>query len=86
MRIVNLCRMELGQEGVVVAVTAPEPMCRRLMDMGFTRGASVRALYRAGSGDPTAYAVRGAVIALRACDAREVSVAAQTGGEQRCQA
>ncbi len=42
---------------------------RRLMDLGLTRGARVRCLFAAPSGEPRAYLIRGAVIALRREDA-----------------
>jgi ferrous iron transport protein A len=79
MCLISLSRIAVGDTGVVACVTTPEPMRRRLMDMGFTRGAQVRSLYRAAGGDPTAYAIRGAVVALRARDARGIRV--KRGGE-----
>ena len=49
---------------------------RRLLDMGLTEGACATCLYRSPAGDPTAYFVRGAVIALRREDAMDIMVAA----------
>ena len=46
----------------------------RLMDLGLTRGARVRCLFAAPSGEPRAYLIRGAVIALRREDAALVRV------------
>ncbi len=48
----------------------------RLRDLGLTVGTRIRCLYRAPLGDPTAYEVRGAVIALRredGCNVRAVT-------------
>ena len=42
-----------------------EGMRRRLLDLGLTKGARVECLYASPWGDPTAYLVRGAVVALR---------------------
>ncbi len=49
---------------------------RRLLDLGFTRGARVKPVLRSafGHGDPTAYWVRGSLIALRREQAREILV------------
>ncbi len=49
---------------------------RRLLDLGFTRGAVVEPILRSafGRGDPTAYRVRGTVIALRRDQARHIFV------------
>lgn len=50
----------------------------RLRDLGLVSGAKVRCLHRAPLGDPTAYEIKGAVIALRREDSRYVHV--KTGG------
>ena len=47
---------------------------RRLMDLGFIPGTCVVALFRGPKGDPTAYCVRGAVIALRKEDADQIMI------------
>ena len=52
----------------------------RLMDLGVTRGARVRCLFAAPSGEPRAYRVRGAAIALRREDAGLVCVGAREAG------
>ena len=49
-------------------------MRRRLQDMGLVEGTEVECVLKSPSGDPTAYGVRGALIALRAEDARQVLV------------
>ncbi len=49
-------------------------MGRRLSDLGFTPGSVTRCLYSAPSGDPRAYAIRGAVIAVRNRDAHNISI------------
>jgi len=49
---------------------------RRLLDLGFTRGAIIEPVLRSsfGRGDPTAYRVRGTLIALRREQARHILV------------
>lgn len=59
---------------------------RRLLDLGFTRGAVVEPVLQSafGRGDPTAYRVRGTVVALRREQARHIYVepiTAPNGGE-----
>ena len=63
-----------GCAAVVSAVATPGAMRRRLLDIGLTPGTRVEALYRSCIGDPTAYLVRGSVIALRSADARTIFV------------
>jgi DtxR family Mn-dependent transcriptional regulator len=47
---------------------------RRLLDLGLIPGTQISAELRSPSGDPTAYLVRGALIALRADQARHIRV------------
>ena len=47
---------------------------RRLQDLGLVAGTQVICIQRAAAGDPTAYLIRGAVIALREADASQIEV------------
>jgi len=47
---------------------------RRLMDLGFTEGATIRPALRTFAGDPRAYDVRGTTIALRRDQASQILV------------
>lgn len=47
---------------------------RRLLDLGITRGATIKAVMSSMAGDPTAYHVRGSLIALREDQARFVLI------------
>ena len=74
----SLNGLEIGKVSVIEGVR-PSGMEGRLEDLGFTAGAKVECLFAAPSGDPRAYLVRGAVIALRGEDAAEVAI---FGGEE----
>lgn len=50
------------------------PMRRRLMDLGFVRGSHISIEMRSPLGNPTAYIVRGAAIALRRDQARYILI------------
>ena len=67
-----LSDLPAGRSADVAQMDAPGPMGRRLLDTGFTEGTRVQCLYAAPSGEPRAYLVRGAVIALRREDAARV--------------
>lgn len=63
----TLASLEIGSNGIVTEIS---PACRglqrrRLMDLGIVPGTQIEAQLRAVGGDPTAYRVRGAMIALR---------------------
>lgn len=72
----TLDRLAAGRRAVVAEVTAPEGQRRRLQELGFVPGGRVEAVQESPWGDPVAYAVCGAVIALRRSDARQILVAA----------
>ncbi len=73
----TLADLELGETGVVdrMAPACQGPARRRLLDLGVVPGTPVRATLRGAGGDPTAYEIRGATIALRKEQASWVEIA-----------
>ena len=69
-----LDRLGEGQSAYVTGVESAPSMRRRLMDLGLIRGTRVTCVCRSPAGDPSAYLIRGALIALRRCDAAQVWV------------
>ena len=57
-------------------------MRRRLQDIGFIPGTAVTCLQRSPLGDPTAYRIRGTVIALRREDAKNILLAKEASHEK----
>jgi len=72
---ISLSALRPGQRGIVRALAAPDHLSRRLQDMGLIPGTAVDCLARSPLGDPCAYQIRGAVVALRREDASLVRVA-----------
>ena len=70
----SLAATEVGETVRVVSLLAEGQMRRRLADLWLIPGAGVTCLGRSPLGDPSAYLIRGAVIAIRRRDAMEVSV------------
>lgn len=68
----TLRSLSAGESAFVGELLTKGALRRRLMDIGLTEGAHVTCLNSAPSGDPCAYLIRGAVIAIRARDASEV--------------
>lgn len=71
-----LAALKPGESGMVVGISR---RCRgverrRLMDLGVLPGTVVRAEFVSPSGDPTAFSIRGALIALRQEQSRLISV------------
>lgn len=59
----------------VVGIEAQGEMRRRFLDLGIIDGTNIEVLYRSPFGDPTAYLIRGAVIAIREEDSEKIQVA-----------
>ncbi len=72
--ITTLDRLEVGRRGYVAGLSAPEPQRRRLLELGFVPGGQIAAVQESPWGDPVAYAVCGAVIALRRSDAKQITI------------
>ena len=68
----SLSALRVGQSAYVAEIQADEAMRRRLLDLGLIRGTRVTCTAKSPAGDPAAYLIRGAVIALRGRDARGV--------------
>jgi ferrous iron transport protein A len=73
-RVLPLCELPLGYFGKVCELLATDNTRRRLLDLGLVANTLVEALRKSPSGDPTAYQIRGAVIALRADEASRIMV------------
>lgn len=71
----SLVTLRVGQSARVEEIEADPAMRRRLLDLGLIRGTQVTCMARSPAGDPAAYLIRGAVIALRGRDALGIKVA-----------
>lgn len=69
-----LCALRPGEGAVVRQLLATESIRRRLMDIGLIPGGPVQCVGRSPGGDPAAYRIRGAIVALRDVDAAQVLV------------
>ena len=69
-----LCDINPGERARVKKILTTGSMRRRLLDIGLINNTTVECVGKSPLGDPTAYLVRGAVIALRKEDAAKVLV------------
>ncbi len=63
-----------GESAVVLGLTAEGSMRRRFLDIGLIEGTTVECLGKSPGGDPSAYLIRGAVIAIRSVDCRGIGI------------
>lgn len=73
----TLLRVPVGMSARIAKLTATGATRRRLLDIGLTPGVNATCLYEAPSGDPKAYSIRGAIIALRNEDANLIALFAE---------
>ncbi len=70
----------VGESAVVLRLRTHGSMRRRLLDIGLTEGTAVQCVGRSPAGDPAAYLIRGAVIAIRSEDSCDVLIQEVTDG------
>lgn len=72
--IFSLNELPEGKTARVKELGNTGSMRRRLQDIGLIEGTDVKCLQKSPAGDPIAYYIRGAVIALRSEDSVKISV------------
>ncbi|WP_125153576.1 FeoA family protein [Clostridium rectalis] len=72
--LVPLNKIPIGSIAIVKKLTCDGILRRRMLDLGLIIDTVVESLRKSPSGDPTAYEIRGAVIALRSEEACSVLV------------
>lgn len=75
---IPLSMLPIGSTGRVKKLISDGNIRRRLLDLGLIADTVVEALRKSPSGDPTAYRIRGAVIALRSEEASTIYVESET--------
>ena len=73
----TLDQLRPGQTAIVTALKVTGPNRRRMMDLGILPGTTIVVEFRSPLGDPIAYRVRGAVVALRGKQARDIEIEIQ---------
>lgn len=76
-KIIPLNQLPVGALGKVAAIAAEGMERRRMLDLGLIKDTAVVSLRKSPAGDPVAYGIRGAVIALRSEEASKILVERQ---------
>lgn len=69
-----LCDMKVGDKAIVKKVKTNDNIKRRLLDIGLIEGTKIECLLKSPLNDPTAYLIRGAIIAIRKDDCKDIEV------------
>lgn len=72
----TLDKIAPGQRAMVSALHSTGSMRRRLLDIGLIQNTEVECIGRSPGGDPSAFLIRGAVIAIRSDDCKNILVSA----------
>lgn len=74
--IISLKEMQPGQKARIKEILSSGSMRRRLLDIGLIKGTKIECVGKSPAGDPLAFYIRGAVIAIREEDCRNIIVEA----------
>jgi len=70
----SLSDIKVGQKALVTKVVANENIKRRLLDIGLIEGTYIECVLKSLFNDPLAYLIRGAVVAIRKEDSKDIQV------------
>ncbi len=73
-KLIAMNNIEINSTATVRRINAPEGIRRRLMDIGLTENSKIECIGKSPMGDPSAYLICGAVIAIRASDCADILV------------
>jgi ferrous iron transport protein A len=68
--------LPIGKKANVAMLASDGTARRRMLDLGVIDGTEIETLYKSPSGNPVAYRIRGAVIALRSDVTEKIIVSA----------
>lgn len=72
-----LSNVPMNQETLVNTLHCSGAIRRRLLDLGIVYGTKITPILKSPSGDPTAFEIRGSIIALRKEDADLIEIIEQ---------
>ncbi|HHV63032.1 MAG TPA: ferrous iron transport protein A [Firmicutes bacterium] len=75
----RLCDLPVGGVGIVDEILVGGAVRRRLLDLGLVPGTRVQAVRHSPIGDPVAFRIRGAIIALRREESARILVRPANG-------
>ena len=77
--IYKLCDLKVGECAKIVCVSPESHIKRRLCDIGLIEETPVRCVAQSPCRDMKAYLIRGAVVAIRDLDSKEIKIRKEVG-------
>ncbi|MBR6504903.1 MAG: ferrous iron transport protein A [Clostridia bacterium] len=72
--LISLDNLQMNKNAKIDSLCCNSSIRRRLLDLGFVPDTNITPIFKSVSGDPTAFEIRGTIIALRKEDARDIWV------------
>jgi len=70
----TLNELKINETGFIKDLNCADGVKRRLLDLGLIKGTKITPVFVSPSGDPTAFEIRGSVIAIRVEDTKLISL------------
>lgn len=70
----TLNELDLNKTGYIKDLRCSDGVKRRLLDLGLIKGTKITPIFVSPSGDPTAFEIRGSVIAIRVEDTKLIDL------------
>lgn len=71
---ITLDKLPINEIGKITKLKVNDGLKRRLQDLGLIENTMIKAMYKSPLKDPTAYKVRGSIIALRKNDTKNIYI------------
>jgi len=72
--LISLDKLQMNKTAKIDSLYCDSNIKRRLLDLGFVPETNIKPLFKSASGDPTAFEIRGTIIAIRKEDTCDVWV------------
>ena len=72
--ITTLDQLPIGKAGIIQSISDSTTSKQRLLDFGLTKGSTITTLFHSCFQNPTAYEIRGSIIAIRKEDAKLIRI------------
>jgi len=70
----TLHELKINETGYIKTLNCTDGVKRRLLDLGLIEGTKITPIFISPSGDPTAFKIRGSVIAIREEDTKLINI------------
>lgn len=70
----SLDLLKTGESSRVIEINKNAPLYNRFIDLGILKGTLIKKVGTSPLGDPSAYSIRGFVVAIRDLDSRDIFI------------